>query len=138
MTIFKTALVLVLASVTLSTAAGQTIYRCGNSYSQSACADAQVIDAADPRSEAQLTEARRVAAEDRRLAAQMQRDRLADEAARAPKVVAAKGRAARPAGAREGNEHGSSKKDKRGRARPPDMTDPIIVAPAPPKRRAHV
>jgi hypothetical protein len=137
MTIFNAAFAFVLASAVAS-AAAQPIYRCGNAYSQVACLQGELIDAADPRSEAQRAEAVRVAAEDRRLAAQMQRDRLAEEAALAPKVVLAKGRAARPVGLSDVSAARPPKKSKNRQARSTQLMDPMIVAPAAPKRRARV
>ncbi|MES2227153.1 MAG: hypothetical protein V4540_05235 [Pseudomonadota bacterium] len=68
-----------------SLASAQSIYRCGNSYSESPCAEGgRVVDATDTRSPAQLAEARRVAADERRFAAELRRDRLADEKALKP------------------------------------------------------
>jgi hypothetical protein len=75
----------------------QEVYRCGNVYSQTPCAQGRLVDTDDSRSEAQRAEAARVAASERRLATEMRRDRLAEEAAlkpalagslSAPKVVA--------------------------------------------------
>ena len=68
-----------LAAAALSAAQAQTVYRCGNVYSQAPCPQAQAVDVSDPRSATQQAEARRVADDERRLAAEMRRDRLADE-----------------------------------------------------------
>jgi hypothetical protein len=58
----------------------QPVYRCGNAYSQTPCPQGgQLVDATDSRTAAQRAEARGVAADERRLAADMRRDRLADE-----------------------------------------------------------
>jgi hypothetical protein len=46
----------------------RVIYRCGNSYSPQACADARPLEVADPRSEGQRLQAADVAARDKRLA----------------------------------------------------------------------
>ena len=83
-------------------AAAQPVYRCGAAYSQVPCPNAKVVDADDARSAAQRAEASRVVDSDRRLAADMRRDRLADEAARRPAGAAslsgtALAAAARPA-----------------------------------------
>jgi hypothetical protein len=68
-----------------ATAQAQTVHRCGNTYSQTACPQGgQTVDATDARSAAQRADARRVVADDRRLAADMRRDRLADEKAIKP------------------------------------------------------
>ncbi len=68
-----------LLAAALSAAQAQTVYRCGNAYSQVPCPQAQPVDVSDPRSATQRAEARRVADDERRLAAGMRRDRLADE-----------------------------------------------------------
>lgn len=62
----------------------QPVYRCGSEYSQSPCPQAKLVDAADARTEAQRAEARQVAADEKRLGAQMQSDRLAMQAAQKP------------------------------------------------------
>jgi hypothetical protein len=64
--------------------AAAPIYRCGPDgrvYSQTPCADGRLIDAADPRSEAQRVEARRVVARERKAANDLERERRAREAA---------------------------------------------------------
>jgi hypothetical protein len=68
-----------LAAAALSAAQAQTVYRCGNAYSQAPCPQAQAVDVSDPRSATQQADARRVADDERRLAAEMRRVRLADE-----------------------------------------------------------
>ena len=60
------------------------IYRCGQTYSQTPCPDGHLLDSADPRTAAQRAEARRAAEREKRLAAEMERDRHAAEAASAP------------------------------------------------------
>ena len=79
----------------------QTIYRCGNEYTRIPCPQGQVVEATDPRTGAQRAEAVRVAAEDHRRAAEMRRERLADQAALKPasaaSLSAAPALAARPA-----------------------------------------
>ena len=61
----------------------QTVYRCGNQYSQVPCVRAAVVDVGDPRTAAQEADGRRVAEMDRRLAETMRRDRLAAQNASA-------------------------------------------------------
>lgn len=68
-------------------AAATPIYRCGQTYSQTPCPGGRLIDAGDPRSAAQQAEAREVAARERALAAELQRDRQDQEAA--PRAQAA-------------------------------------------------
>lgn len=84
-----------LAAAAMSAAQAQTVYRCGNAYSQAPCPQAQAVDVGDSRSAAQQAEARRVADDERRLATEMRRDRLADEGS-APNFAAASLSGARP------------------------------------------
>lgn len=79
----------------VSSAHAQPVYRCGNAYSQTPCPQGKLVEATDPRSAAQRAEAIRVAAEDRRLAADMKRERLAAQAA-AQKPAAAASLSATP------------------------------------------
>ncbi len=60
-------------------AQAQTVYRCGNTYAQTPCAEAQVVDASDPRTDDQRSDSLRVTAEQRRLGDQMERERLAEQ-----------------------------------------------------------
>ena len=76
-----------LASLGAGSALAQTVYRCGNTYSQVACAHAKALDVDDARTPGQQAEARRVAADERRRGDDMLRQRLAEA------------REARPAGA---------------------------------------
>jgi hypothetical protein len=62
----------------------QPVYRCGSEYSQSPCPQSKLVDAADARTESQRAEARQVAADEKRLGAQMEHDRLAMQAAQKP------------------------------------------------------
>jgi hypothetical protein len=85
----KRALVALLLSVGVSLAfAAAPIYRCGGpdgrTYSQAPCAGGQLIDAADPRSDAQRVEAQRVTARERKVANELERERRAQEAAQEP------------------------------------------------------
>lgn len=83
---------------------GQTIYRCGNSYSQSPCPGAASLDVADTRTAAQKAEADAATAAAARSAAIMEKERLARERgvpARTTEKVAnhqAKGESAPPGG----------------------------------------
>ena len=88
-------IVATLLAAALSAAQARTVYRCGNAYSQVPCPQAQPVDVSDPRSATQQAEARRVADDERRLAAEMRRDRLADEGS-ARNAAAASLSAARP------------------------------------------
>jgi hypothetical protein len=88
----KTAAAAIFLLLGLSAAfAAAPIYRCGGPdgrvYSQAPCADGRLIDAADPRSEAQRDEARRVVARERKAANDMERERRAQEAAQEPSAA---------------------------------------------------
>lgn len=63
----------------MSAAHAGTVYRCGNAYSQVPCTEAKLVDVGDARTAAQQAEARRVVDTEHRLAAEMRRERLADE-----------------------------------------------------------
>ena len=71
-----------------SSANAQQVYRCGSIYTDSPCPQGTVLDAADPRSSAQRADAQRVAADEKRLGAQMEHDRLAELAALKPATTA--------------------------------------------------
>lgn len=58
----------------------QKVYRCGASYSQLACADAVAVEAADPRSPAQKSQADKAIVRDAALADSLEKDRLHREA----------------------------------------------------------
>jgi hypothetical protein len=60
--------------------AAQPVYRCGNTYSNVPCGDGRAVEATDPRTSAQQTEARRQAAQQRRLGNEMERERVAADA----------------------------------------------------------
>jgi len=74
--------------------AAQTIYRCGTEgnvvYAQTPCPEGRVVEATDPRSGAQRAEARRVAAAERRQAAEMARERKRQEAEQKEKTAPTK------------------------------------------------
>ena len=112
----------------------QTIYRCGNEYTRIPCPQGKVVEATDPRTGAQRAEATRVAAEDRRRAAEMRRERLADQAALKPASAASLSAApappAKPASATE--RHPSKKK--RSLAKPASSTPFTAADPASRKR----
>ncbi len=84
-----TALAFVLLAAAGCTQATQ-IYRCGpggREYSQTPCAGGTVLESSDPRSAAQRAEARRVAAQERKLAADLARERERDAAANPPALA---------------------------------------------------
>ena len=73
----KTIVIALLAALAAAPALAQPVYRCGNAYAQVACAQGRAVDIDDSRTASQQAEARRVAADERRLADDMRRDRLA-------------------------------------------------------------
>jgi hypothetical protein len=80
----KTFVIALLASMVATPAMAQTVYRCGNTYSQTACAQGRAVAIDEAPTAAQQAEARRVAASERRLGEDMHRARLAEERAVQP------------------------------------------------------
>lgn len=73
----------------------QTVYRCGNSYSQTPCADGKAIPTDDSRTDAQRAAAREGLARDKKLAKELETDRRKEEAqvwAREKEALAARAR----------------------------------------------
>ena len=70
----------------LCTAQAQ-VYRCGQTYSQKPCPEGKLIDSSDPRSAAQRAEAKRTAAKEKQLAAEMERERRLRESGAAPEAA---------------------------------------------------
>ena len=60
--------------------AAETVYRCGESYSQQPCPGGKPVQADDPRSESQRTQTRDAARRDAKVADEMQKSRLKEEA----------------------------------------------------------
>ena len=86
----KHAVALLLCILALGVQA-QPVYRCGNTYSSIPCPEGKVVEATDTRTAAQRAEARRVAADDQRLAANMRRERLIDQAMQRPAAASSLG-----------------------------------------------
>jgi type IV secretory pathway TrbL component len=128
---FTAALLLCLLS---SLAGAQPVYRCGNAYSQSPCpAGGRIVDATDARSAAQRAEARRVAADEQRLAVELRRDRLADAKAAKPSGAAS---LSGPAAASHAAPTGSHpKKKRRSAAKSPAIEEVVVLDPGTVKRR---
>lgn len=128
---------LMLCLTVLGGARAQPIYRCGNVYSQTPCPQGHIVEATDPRTAAQRAEARSVAADDRRLAAEMRLDRLADQAALKPTGASSlSGPAPAQAKAASTAERGHAKK-KRHATRPAPTTDVIVFEPGTRTRRGR-
>ena len=79
----RLAAALLLCLVTLGVHA-QPVYRCGSEYSQTPCPQGRVVEATDPRTAAQRAQAKRVAADEQRRGKEMERERLAEQAAQRP------------------------------------------------------
>jgi hypothetical protein len=75
------------------------IYRCGQTYQQAPCPGGRLIDSSDPRTAAQRAEARRVSEREKKVAARLERERVAQE--KATKPAAANGFDSRAAPAPE-------------------------------------
>ena len=91
--------VLLATNVAGAFAAGP-IYRCGAGgtvYSQVPCSEGRLIESADPRSAAQRAEAKRMVERERKAAADLERDRRAQEAEQAASAASATGINTRPA-----------------------------------------
>jgi hypothetical protein len=77
---FLTITTLFIACLAESTASrAETVYKCGNSYSQSPCVKGQELLVEDTRLNVQKKQAENVAQSDKKLAESMQKDRLAQE-----------------------------------------------------------
>lgn len=61
----------------------QSVYRCGNSYSQTPCPGSMPVDVADDRSKTQKAQADAASQRDRRTAEAMEKSRLKQEASQA-------------------------------------------------------
>ena len=99
--------VAVVGALVASAAGGETIFRCGDSYSLAPCPNAKVVEVAPPVSAAQRAEARAVAAREKQLALEMVRER--QERERAVRPAAAVSLGPSPA-ARAASAPGGSKK----------------------------
>ena len=69
--------------------AAQTVYRCGESYSQQPCPGGKPVQADDPRSESQRAQTREAVRRDAKVADEMQKARLKEEAKPAQAVIPA-------------------------------------------------
>jgi hypothetical protein len=97
-----------------SWACGQTVYRCGSSYSQERCPGGTAVDVSDPRASGDAARAGKAAAADGKRADAMEKERLAREK-NAPKAVVI-GPATPPAREKPAKAVAKSKKDKKGKA----------------------
>jgi hypothetical protein len=65
--------------VASSFAAGQTTYKCGNSYSETPCVDGKAVAAGDKRTDEQKREADETTSRQKKAAGQFETDRIAQE-----------------------------------------------------------
>lgn len=68
-------------------AAGQTVWRCGDSYSQKPCPGGKEVSAEDPRDSGQRAQTSSAARRDAKLADEMEKARLKQEAKAAPAYI---------------------------------------------------
>ena len=78
------ALLCIAAAGWSASAAAQSIYRCGDSYSQQPCAGGKLVAASDSRSAAQKAQTDEAAKRDAKSAETMEKARLKEEAKPAP------------------------------------------------------
>ena len=104
---------LIIAALALASpwASGQTVFRCGNSYSQQPCAGGASVAASDPRTPAEANQAAQAAVADARRADAMEKARLAQEKA-APKAVVMGSPASAPVQAKPAPDGKEAKKGK--------------------------
>ena len=126
---------LLLASMAFeSSAAGATgtpgpIYRCGTEYSQTPCPNGRLLEVSDPRSAAQRAEAKRITAQERKQAAEMERDRKEQLAAESP--ASASGFNGRPPALQASAASAPTKqRKKKAKAKSAEPTDFKAVVPA--------
>jgi hypothetical protein len=111
-------------------AAQGTVYRCGNEYSLTPCAQGKAVETqSSARSEAQRAEAVRVAASERQLADDMARDRRRAEAEHRPLGAGSLG-PSRAASSAHGKAAPASKAKKKEKSKGSDGEDFVAVVPA--------
>ncbi|MEO8526813.1 MAG: hypothetical protein ABI460_18945 [Caldimonas sp.] len=113
--------------------AQDSVYRCGNEYTRVPCSQGRLVAIDDPEVTApRRAEAARVAASEKRLAADMSRDRRLAEAAIRPAMAGSL--SAPKVAAPEAKPSSKSKsKKKRGKASADEREDFVAVAPKPKK-----
>nr|HET7857992.1 hypothetical protein [Caldimonas sp.] len=118
----------VLLAVLAATASAETVYRCGSSYSLAPCTGASAVDVGETPDAAQRAEARAVAERERRLAAELARDRHERERARPAAAASLSPKAATSAPARK-TAHAAKKQRRDG-----DERDFVAVVPTSTKK----
>ena len=81
------AIAMAIAGLAGTAAAAETVFRCGNEYTQVACKDARTVAVAGAVSVDQHAEAREVVRREKALAAEMTRDRREQEALAKPALA---------------------------------------------------
>ena len=122
---------LLIASAAFEASAAGTpgpIYRCGTHYSQTPCPNGALLDVSDPRSAAQRAEAKRVVAQERKQAAEMERDRKEQLAADSP--ASAAGFSRRPAASQASAATPVKHRKKKATPKSTESSDFKAVAPA--------
>ena len=107
--------ILLAAAMLVSPAWAQTVYKCGNVYSQQPCPDAVEVDAGDARTPAQKAQTEAAAQQAAKAAAKLEKERLALEktqAAKPPNKTSASKQAAKAESADGANKAGAKKKKK--------------------------
>lgn len=126
----KLAAVALMLCFAAGAAQAQEIYRCGSVYSQTHCPQGRLVEADDSRSEVQRAEAARVAASEHRLANEMRRDRLAEEASVKPALAGS-------LSAPKASASADPTKKKRGSAKPTAHKDFVVTVASAKKKRAR-
>jgi hypothetical protein len=80
--------ILVLSCLAASSAAAQTVYRCGSEYTHAPCPDGRLVDVSDPVTAQRTAQAREAARREALLGESMARDRRAEAAAFHPAAAA--------------------------------------------------
>ncbi|MEO8079223.1 MAG: hypothetical protein ABI641_01745 [Caldimonas sp.] len=138
MSIVRTAAVFT-ATLFVSSAGAQAqsppVYRCGNTYSSTPCADGKVVDADDPRTPEQRAAAAAIARDERHLGNAMSRERRRTEAARRPAAAASLGPTRPAATASAASASLKPKKKAKGKIRVVDGDDFTASVPRPVKHK---
>lgn len=134
------ALILALCGAASLADAATTIYRCGpggREFSQRPCADGTVVEGTDGRTAAQRAAAVRVAEQEKRKAAELERERRAEEAKKTPAAAEING-LARPADAAASAPEASKKKTSKDKSKDgkdgKDAKDFVAVEPVAKKK----
>lgn len=104
-----------------ATASAQTVYKCGNNYSDTPCPQGVIINTADPRSQAQKAQTDQATVDAKALSGQLEKTRHADEAAaqrRADSQATAAAQAAKAVQVAKANALRAEAKAKKKQAKP--------------------